>query len=155
MKATVKKLGLVMSLSLIGLAQPWANTRIGVVYGTSGYKGVSLRTAIAGNPFQSVELTGGVVQGGFFGGLSYQQFLGGACPTGRCGRTNLFDPYLTFGARVEKGIESGVTPKVQGGLGILVNAGQNLEIYGQAQVESSVVSPRGVLAGAFGARVRF
>ncbi|MGQ9863685.1 MAG: hypothetical protein ACUVRD_04275 [Bacteroidia bacterium] len=154
MKAIAKILGLLMMVKM-GLAQPWANTGIGVVYGTSGYKGISLRTAIAGNPFQSVELTGGAVQGGFFGGLAYQQFLGGACPTGRCGRTNLFDPYLTFGARVEKGMESGITSKLHGGLGVLVNLGQHLEVYGQGQVESSVVSPKAALSGAFGARVRF
>ncbi|MGQ9863686.1 MAG: hypothetical protein ACUVRD_04280 [Bacteroidia bacterium] len=112
-----------------GACKTLASTGIGIVYGTSGYKGINFRTSIAGNPFQSVEILGERVGEGFFAGLANHPYLRGGCPTVSC-RRNLSAPYLNFGMRIEKAIQSGLTSRVQGGAGFLVNAVQNLEVHG-------------------------
>ncbi|MEN3040916.1 MAG: hypothetical protein ABDH66_05195 [Bacteroidia bacterium] len=146
MKRNIYLLGYLLSISLLGYAQPYGENALGIAISKDGIRAFSLRFAVPDNPALNFAfLMGTEAGGGITGGIALQQYLSyaGGCGGGACVRGNaIFLPYLEGGVRIRKVVES---PHVDVlghlGLGVSVPLGR-LELFSQGNLYTLLSSAK-------------
>lgn len=146
---------LVLGWSLgLALAQD-GTTALGIVLSKDGLRAASIRTALGGNPFLHLNATLGKQQSNWTTGLSLTQFLTFSPCRGACRRTAPFAPYLDFGVRLNYAPEiTTTTPIGHAGAGILFPL-SFIEVFGQANLYTTITNPQPKFDIAGGIRIRF
>ncbi|MCS7153695.1 MAG: hypothetical protein NZ989_07095 [Bacteroidia bacterium] len=159
MMRDIKIFGLLLSLSLLGFAQPSGEKAVGTIIAKDGLRAISARFASPSNPTLNLALTAGIESGrGLTGGIALQQYLnyGGACAAGACRRSSInLAPYIEGGLRLRRGGENAQVDVVGHiGGGVLLPLGP-VEAFAQANLYTAVASMRPQVDLAGGLRIRF